>query len=208
MKMPRKSDKTLAAAKVMALAETILPVEEERAAALRQLAETIQLAHALKPKAWELSLLENHGLRLNIGRIEVVHLSEGWVRLAIPEVSESPSNWFLLLKKSQVTVETGPPFAAVPGLTMISIRSEDVLAALPLIKTFHGLAVIAAASKFNSTPFRKFHSTSAMDYLRASLRLELPEPGYVEEVMSPIAASTKKSAPKAKRAGKRTEKGL
>lgn len=149
-----------------------LPDPSERAIILRQLLRSADVANAIAPSAWAVTLFRD-GFRLNVGQVEVLVFSVGVVRINIAgKVDTSP---FDAEGFSDVNYRSLPQPQCVFEGTVFQF--DDVVGSiLAGHDRFIQLAALTAAGiPRKGTPLRRSHSEGLILYARHFLDLHKPE---------------------------------
>jgi len=176
---PSRIDRGSAAA-AKRVVEEMLPQSEVRQAVLNLLAESIRHAHAAKDTSWGLTL-HPHGLRLNVGPLEVFYFGRQRAQPIVVLVADSETlsaadREFL----SSHGVEFTGEYKSMPLSDRAVILPERLSSTLPRIRdSYMGLVERAARTVKTRTTWYETHSPGATGYLR-DLGYEVPEPEYTK----------------------------
>lgn len=140
-----------------------MPNRNECSIVLQQLVRSAEVANAIAPSAWSVTLLRN-GFRLNVGQVEVLVFRAGIARVNIAgDVGTSPFSGegffeanYHSLSKSHCAFEGD------------ALQLERVLSSIqPAHDQFIQLAAMTVTGKTRKgTPFRRSHSEGLMLYAR------------------------------------------
>jgi hypothetical protein len=170
MKLDRNSQQ--AAARVI---ERLLPEGRSRIEILRFLGSSIERANALEPAAWGVTLTDQM-LRLNVGRIETLTVTQDSVHLvltrgSLPRGLESMADVVL-------HPDTGSLHPSVPGSIACDIPASQFPAARAQVAESHRVLLEHAARTASRTSWAASHSPGVLRYLAGVLGIALPVPAY------------------------------
>jgi 5-methylcytosine-specific restriction enzyme A len=158
-----------------AVLERILPDETVRAACLAEFGRSVSFAHEENPDRWGVTLLD-YGLRLNVGRIEVLTIVAGEFHLLLdgPSISREArkSGWIQFVERPGGFYRSGPD-SVVGGFAPAAL-----LLALPLVRDSH-LVLIRSASALPLNPASlRAYSPGAIAYLIEETGIARAHPSY------------------------------
>jgi len=149
----------------------------ERLIALTQLIESADHANAVAPNAWGVTLHRNL-FRLNVGRVEVLVVGEGTIRLnCVGRLGEPPFNG-AEFESSNYRSVPDPQCTFVGPLAEFNAIKES-------IQRFHQKFIDRVGTKksgspVSGTPYRRSHAEGLLSYARNFITL-FPSGGNVEE---------------------------
>lgn len=158
---------------------SLIPEEKDRKVCLEFFANSIDIAHAIHPERWGITL-KTDLVRLNVGNIEVVTL--------VPEIlhcmlyldtipKDLWENEIVELEMSKHDPEVGF-YKSVPKSVACYIVVEDANTAIPLIADSHRTLVENAAQTRRHPMTKRAHSPGVIDYLSVYLGRRIPQPEY------------------------------
>ncbi|MDQ6827420.1 MAG: TIR domain-containing protein, partial [Gemmatimonadota bacterium] len=156
------------------------PDAEARRAILESLADSVRIAHASAPGAWEITLSADRSfVKMNIGNVRVLRLTKGGVLFLVAddvvprEVKES-------LDRDQDVYRVGG-FLSEPTARTIPIAAEAFRDAYSQLATAHREILRRISKRWTLSPpqIRKAHSPGVLSFLR-QLGLDVPNPSYAE----------------------------
>ncbi|MEP7137702.1 MAG: hypothetical protein ABI904_22480 [Chloroflexota bacterium] len=160
----------------------LIPGKANQKECLEFLANSIEIAHALAPDRWGVTLKEDL-LRLNVGRIEVLAFYSGILRCildlhTIPEKLEKlriDETVYIFPDKNDP--EAGF-YKSVPGSVACNMYVTDTKKVLPLIQDSHRILVENASKTSRHTMTKGAHSPAVIDYLSSYLGRTIHQPEY------------------------------
>lgn len=172
---PTEFDRTDAAL-ARKIIEGLVPDERTRRALLEIVATSIEAAHAVNPRSWELSLAQNaQYICLNVGRIFMCTVKAKTVSISLEWPDETKSDLLADLKAQGRTT-----FVSVKDVTWLEYPHGRFLELWPTIQPLHRAALERAAKSAKQTPFAWAHSSGATAYIGTALGKTLPTPDYSE----------------------------
>lgn len=161
--MEKKLDQIAEAEAVLVRA---MPNQNERGIVLRQLLRSVNVANAIAPSAWSVTLLRD-GFRLNVGQVEALVFMGGIIRVNIAgDAGTAPflgeeffETNYRSLPRSQCAFE-GDAFQFERVVSLIQTGHDQFIQLT---------ALTAAGVPRKGTPFRRSHSEGLMSYARSFL---------------------------------------
>ena len=137
------------------------------------LGEAIEHAHHSRPSSWAVSLRRT-SIRLNVGRLLVLELRRGGIRLTVLEEALPPS----VAPELRERVHNGEVFSTISGARLVSLKSDELDELLPQLRAcFHKLIERAAATSRKPIG-QQAHSPAVIDHLETRLGRTLPRPTH------------------------------
>lgn len=143
----------------------LIPVARQRTAILTGLADAIRIAHSLSPGTWGVSLLHDL-VRLNVGRAEVLTITDDWFHLLI-DPSKVPTQYTRRI--------WGDGYASVPRSRFIDLPLDQYTAWESLLPAW--LPCVKKAAETPRNPMtRRAHSPGVLLLLREMGHSNVPNP--------------------------------
>ena len=155
-----------------------MPNRNERSIVLQQLVRSADVANAIAPSAWSVTLLRN-GFRLNVGQVEVLVFRAGVVRVnMVGHIGTSPFLGEGFFEASYHSLSQS--HCAFEG---DALQLERVLSSIqPAHDQFIQLATLTTTGKLRKgTPFRRSHSEGLMLYASSFLASDTSDMGGFSE---------------------------
>ncbi|MFT4039158.1 MAG: AAA family ATPase [Thermomicrobiales bacterium] len=168
-------------AQIRGALERMYPDELSRVACLNLLADSIHIAHAVSPNSWSVRLRDASSLRLNVS----------WAQACVL----GPDNIYLVLDADVLTPEMeqeigaveidgpsrGQVYASMPFARGAHFLASQLDALQPLIAPAHTSLVERSARQVRTrSNYHLKHQPEIVDYLRAALGRDVPQPAYVK----------------------------
>lgn len=158
-----------------AVIDRILPDETVRAACLTAFAESVAVANELNPNRWGVTLLDN-GVRLNVGRIEVLTIVDGEFHLMLhgPMVTTEARE----SGEIQFVEREGGFYRSVPNSVAGGFAPESLPLTLQLVIDAHFILIRSASSLPLNPMSRQAYSPGVIAYLIEETGIVLAHPAY------------------------------
>ena len=161
--------------------EYLFPEARIRSVCVAALADSITAAHAAAPNGWGVTL--SYGLRLNVGKIEVMSFGPNWIQVILdsrsfPEVLRNRSDG--VLKLEHAPGHKGV-LRSVPVSVACGFPADAIGELFPLLKQSHASLIRAAADTALNPAARVGYSPAVVKYLSAILGRHFEHPMYHSE---------------------------
>ena len=169
---PGKLDGSTSAAKEVL--QKILPIDREREAAVKFLAESVEYCNEKYPDCWEVSLF-NHLIRLNVGRLYSLDLKEGSVMFFCNPDSLSDE----LKQKFSRYIKVYDEFRSLKrDVLQIELPSEVFVDSSSLFRNSHHAFLDLAMGTATTSPYKAAYSPGIIEFVNDMLNTSLPHPGF------------------------------
>ncbi len=159
--------------------ESFFPDATTRQMCLDLLAESIITAHENAPGSWTTALPDRRLVRMNVARIEVCVLQKDSLYLVLDKDALRPADRDALGETASPLPESGLQYRSTPFAHGFSLPAHRVAELLPHARDAH-LALVRRAARRTATRsgYANVHQPQCIDYLRAALGRDLPQPDY------------------------------
>ncbi len=153
------------------------PNPDERKICATLLADSILHAGSKNPSCWGVTLRDNHLIRLNVGKIEVLRLHRERMYLVVDaalldvRIREQFQNILEFSDSYYLSVSGEQGYGWIPSNQLSSILDKLKTAYFALIEH-------AAQTVVTQSPYHEAHSPGILKYLRRFLQRDLPAPAY------------------------------
>ena len=159
--------------------KVLVPKENDRQVCLEFFANSIDIAHAIHPERWGVTLKTNL-VRLNVGNIEVISLVTENLHCMVDLdaiTKELRENELFYFSMSEHDPEVGF-YKSVPKSVACNMLIKDAKTAIPLIEESHHVLVENAAKTRRHAMTKRAHSPGVIEYLSVCLGRKVPQPEY------------------------------
>ena len=160
------------------MVEAIYPDSELRVLLLDFLADAVEKAHSAGPSSWGLgpdSKLTY--LNLNVGRLATVTLHAEYVLVTLDQPSLSEQ---LIAQLDEASERKGGIFVSMPTSKYWKLRADAVPGLIDDIERALSAHIENAAKAVSVTPYARFHSAAASEYVGMATGRDLPSPKHRE----------------------------
>lgn len=137
------------------------------------LADAMEHAHSTRPSSWAVSL-RRHSIRFNVGRLLVLELRRGGIRLTVLEEMLPPDVSIELRER----VRNGEVFATISGARLVTLKASELGESLPLFRPSFFKLIERAAATSRKPIGQQAHSPAVIDHLESRLGRKLPRPTH------------------------------
>jgi len=159
---------------IAAMMAAMYPDGDLRVLILNLLVDAIEMAHAVNPASWGVGPDAKHTyMGLNVGRLATIGLHPERVLITLDEPSLEESTRAQL---DEAGMKEGGLFRSVSTSRYWHIEPDALPGLLDQIMPALSTHVENAATAVVTTPYARFHSHAALEYLSSATNRKLPEP--------------------------------
>lgn len=163
----------------------LIPDAAHRIEVFKALTNSIEVANAVGPGSWSVSLFRNL-LRLNVGPIEVTVVGEGFVRLVTLEHALKPG----VRRRLRGQISFDSTYSSVPGRKgSVNLEPERFAGAYSLARDAHEALCERAAVLRSRSSFRKAYSEGVLLMMEKVFHRKLPRPSFFSPPTHILVAS-------------------